>query len=200
MPWIDIITDEQAIGLDSEETAADADENLTAGEVEASTSESIDHATDAERLKAGRRQWVVKATALAPSLSMPSRLLISRVTLAFWTAGNWTDGDPEPFNLIHDLVRTLNCDNQPDELTERAASLAAIALTVMRQRTDVSVSTEQTLRYTQARDAARPLLQAATEETIELLRDRPPYRKRRHPVCRPRNRHPRRSDRRRPAG
>ncbi|MEP9385525.1 hypothetical protein [Nocardioides sp. KR10-350] len=168
VPWIDIITDEQAVGLDSDEEATDVDEKLTAGEVDANTRDLIDHTTDAERLKTARRRWAAKATAVAPSLSVPSRLLILRITLAFWTAGNWTDGDPEPFTLTRNLVRTLTfVDEAPVEIAQRAASLAAIALTVMRQHTDVTVGTEQTLRYRETREAASPLLQYAAEDTVE---------------------------------
>lgn len=168
VPWIDIITDEQAVGLDTDESATEVDENLTSGEVEATMRDLIDHGNDVERLKAARRRWVVRATAVTPSLSIPSRLLILRIALAFWTAGNWDERDPEPFTLTRDLVRTLNIDNQPEELADRAASLAAIALTVMRQRTDVTIGTEETIRYSQARDAARPLLVKAAEESIDF--------------------------------
>lgn len=167
VPWIDIITDEQAIGLDSDEEATDVDEELTAGEVEANTTDLIDHTTDADRLKTARRRWATKATTVAPSLSLPSRLLILRITLAFWTAGNWSDGDPEPFTLTRTLVRTLTIEDQPVELAQRAASLAVITLTVMRQHTDVTVGTEQTLRFRETRDAAGPLLKYAAEDTIE---------------------------------
>lgn len=166
VPWIDIITDEQAVGLDSDEAAADVDEQLSAGEVEASTSYLIDHSIDAWRLKTARRRWALKAAAVAPSLSVTSRLLVLRVFLAFWTAGNWSDGDPEPFTLARDLIRTLIPDREPAELADRAAALAAIALTVMWQRTDVTVSTEQTLRFNEARADARPLLRFAGDDTI----------------------------------
>lgn len=168
VPWIDILTDEQAVGLDSDEEATDADESLTSPEVEANTSDLIDHTTDREQIKAARRRWAVQAAAVAPSVTVPSRLLILRITLAFWTGGNWSEFDIQPFVLVRDLVRTLNSDDQPRELKERTASLAAIAITLMRQHTpDVTVGTEHTVLYHQARDAALPLLSNATEETID---------------------------------
>lgn len=167
VPWNDIVTDEQAVGLDANEASSDVDEALSAGEVEANTTNLIDHVTDAERIRTARRRWAARATPAAPGLSLLSRLLILRVTLGFWTAGNWSESDPEPFTLTHSLLRALSIDNEPPELVERAASLAAIALTVMRQRTDVTVSTEQTLRFNEARAAARSLLGAATEGTID---------------------------------
>ena len=195
VPWIDIITEEQAVGLDSDEEATDVDEELTAGEVEASTSDVIDHTTDGDRLKLARRRWSIKATGVATSLSLPSRLLILRVTLAFWTAGNWSEGDPEPSTLTRDLIRTLNVEDHPVELAERAASLAAIALTVMRQHTDVTVGTEGTLRFREARDAARSLLKSAAEDPIEAVCQGASHRQWRHSDQRPCDRDARRPHR-----
>ena len=89
VPWTDIITAEQAVGLDDDEQADAVDEDLTEDEVEAATSDHVDHSGDVERLKLARRRWANKAVAAAPSLSAHARLLCLRILLVFWTAGNW---------------------------------------------------------------------------------------------------------------
>lgn len=167
VPWVDVVTDEQAAGLDSDEAAPDVDEKLAAGEVEARTTDLVDHTTDPDRRKAARRRWAAKATAVVPRVPVAARLLVLRATLVLWSAGNWSERDPEPFTLVRNLVRNLNLDDQPAELMQRAASLTAIALTLMRQQTDITVSTEQTVRFNEVRDAARPILPYATEATLD---------------------------------
>lgn len=169
VPWADIITDEQAAGLVYDEQT-DVDENLTADQVEATTSEHIDHSNDSGRLKEARRRWTRRAAAAARGQSVRGNLLSLRIALGFWTAGNWDDDDAEPFTLTGELIDTLV--GEPDqgqvaELAERVATVVTIALTVMRQRTDTTVTTEQTLQFTRARAAARSMLHIATEETID---------------------------------
>lgn len=166
VPWADIITDEQAAGLDQDEQADDVDETLVADQVQATTSEHIDHSDDLTRLKEARRRWARRAVAALPAQSLRARMLSLRIVLVFWTAGNWEEDDPEPFTLVGQLVESLHA-GQADELTERVASVAAIALTVMRQRTDTTVTTEQTLQFTRARASAQQMLPLATEETID---------------------------------
>ncbi|MGH1561435.1 hypothetical protein [Mumia sp. DW29H23] len=167
VPWGDIITDEQAVGLQGDEEAAEVDETLTEKGAEAAAVEAVDHTDDAEHLRKSRRTWAVKAAGQATALTVPSRLLVLRITLALWTAGNWEEDDQQPFDLVRDLVRGLPAPDQPREIEERVASLAAVALTVMRQRTDVMVGSGPTVRFTQARDAVGHLVEAASEESIE---------------------------------
>lgn len=167
VPWADIITAEQAVGLDDDEQADAVDEDLTEDEVEATTSDHVDHSDDVERLKLARRRWANKAVAAAPGQSVHARLLCLRILLVFWTAGNWNDDDPEPFTLTGELIATLE-QSETAELSERTASLAAIALTVMKQRTDITVNTEPTMQFNQARAAVRPVLTFATDETINV--------------------------------
>ncbi|MGD8199429.1 hypothetical protein ACQE98_02045 [Ornithinimicrobium sp. W1679] len=166
VPWTDIITDDQVVGLDVDEEVDEVEEKLTEAEAESVKNEQVDHSEDALGLKDKRRRWARKAVAGAPEQSLRSRMLILRVLLVFWTAGNWDDDDPEPFTLTRDLIQSFGRP-RTGELAEKSSALAATALTVMRQRTDVAVNNDRTVRYKQARDAAREVLTPVTEELLD---------------------------------
>lgn len=169
MPWLDKLSDEAEAALDSDEAADQPDiETLEAAETDTTASgQIVDHTQEAEQRQAARRRWARRAAAVADGLSLPSRLLILRVTVAFWAAGNWPDEDLEPFRLTRHLLSKLDTGHQPPELQERAASVAAVGLTVMRQRTDLSTGNEQAHHYGEARAIVAPLLGFATEDTID---------------------------------
>ncbi|MBN9328445.1 MAG: hypothetical protein J0I87_16240, partial [Cellulomonas sp.] len=130
VPWADIITDEQAAGLDSDEAAADVDETLTAIDHTDANAEVIDHSGDPERTRRARRRACVKWAANAVLDSPFRQLGTLGVTLRFWSTGNWDVDDPEPFTLVRNLLAALVTADLPAEIAQRAASLAAIGLTM----------------------------------------------------------------------
>ena len=167
VPWLDKINEDTEVGLEDEDTEAATEEVLEA-EPTPDEPDVLDHQADHDRLKAARRKWVIRAAAIAPEVPTLSRLLILRLTLAFWSAGNWTDDDIEPFTLVRDLLSTLDAsEEQPEELRERVSALAAIALTVMAQRTDLATRDARTLRYRQAAEIGAPLLTAVADDAID---------------------------------
>ena len=167
VPWLDKINDETEVGLEDEDTES-ATEEVLETEPEPEDAEAIDHRADPAKLKAARRKWVTRAVAFAPDVSPLSRLLVLRLALAFWSAGNWEDRDIEPFGLVRDLVRTLaSGERQADELQERIGAVTAVALTVMRQRMDPTTHDERSLRYREAAELGSALLADMSEEAIE---------------------------------
>jgi hypothetical protein len=103
-------------------------------------------------------------------------LLILRLTLAFWTAGNWPDNDIAPFVLTRNLLRTVSTSGplggtttpeEPDELRLRIGLITAVALTVMAQRTDLRYHNEQTLCYEDCVELAAPRLAIFTTHTVD---------------------------------
>ena len=167
VPWLDKINEDAEVGLEDEDAAAATEEVLEA-EPTVDEPDAPDHRADHDRLKTARRKWVTKAAAIAPEVPLVSRLLILRLTLAFWSAGNWPDDAIEPFTLVRDLLHTLDAsEDQPEELRERVSALAAIALTLMRHRTDLATRDQKTLRYHQAAELGAPLLTAVSEDAID---------------------------------
>lgn len=167
VPWLDKINEDTEVGLEDEDTEAATEEVLEA-EPTPEEPDVLDHQADHGRLKAARRKWVIKAAAIAPEVPTLSRLLILRLTLAFWSAGNWPDDDIEPFTLVRNLLCTLDAsEEQPEELRERVSALTAIALTVMRQRANLTITDNRTLCYRQAARVGSALLTNVSEEAID---------------------------------
>lgn len=167
VPWLDKINEDTEVGLEEDDTDT-ATEQVLETDPEPHEQDTIDHRADTDRLKAARRKWVRDAASVALDVSVPSRLLILRLALAFWSAGNWPDKDVEPFTLVRNLLRTLRTtEDQPDELRERISALAAVALTVMRQRADLAIRDERAIRCREAADIAAPLLADLADDTID---------------------------------
>lgn len=167
--WADKTSIETDIGLEGDTAEAiESDDLPSTPDPAESAAETIDHSDASERLKAARRRWAAKATDIAPSVTLPSRLLILRITLTFWTAGNWETASTEPEDLAIRLLETLNVTGTPPELESRIAALTAIALTLIRERVDLTVRDDRFRRYrTTSAQFAHLLLAGADEDLIE---------------------------------
>lgn len=169
VPWLDKINDDTEVGLETEDTDT-ATAEVLATTIGSDASEAIDHDSDREAIKAARRKWAQKSAEVAAELPIDSRIFVLRLILAFWSAGNWPEDDTEPFSLTRNLIRSIAnaIDADPPELGERVGALVAVALTVMRQRINAAVSDEKALRFREAAEIARPMLERLTEEAVEL--------------------------------
>lgn len=167
VPWIDKINDDTEVGLEADNTAETTTEVAKADPQE-DAEVPLDHSDHSERLKTARRRWAVKAATLAPEVPMLSRIFILRLTLAFWTAGNWEIDDSEPLTLVRDLIAALDVTNdQPDELRDRVGAAAAVAIAVMRQRVDLITQRGRADTFRDAARLAKPLLTSMSENTVE---------------------------------
>ena len=160
--WLDQLTDETTAGeegdsaddLDTEGSTIPEVGDATRGDVGPESApgagevdEAPDHSADDLPARRARRQWCKRARDLASDLPISSRLLVLRLTLAFWSSGNWDEDDIEPVHLVADLVRSLDVLGIPRELENRVGSLAAVALTMLRDRVDHQTHNEGSLTY-----------------------------------------------------
>jgi hypothetical protein len=153
------LTTDSALSSRSSETATSDD----------SEQEPIDHRRSLPTLQLKRRHWVRSYAEQAreerirrlgrSSLSAVSWLAVTRLSLVFYTAGNWPDDDEMPARYLAELVGRLAATNGPDNHRAEAAALAAVVVTSVRQRSDASPTDPMT--------AAAERVEA---ETIELLR------------------------------
>lgn len=167
VPWLDRINEDTEVGLEDEDTET-ATADVLAAEPEPDVSQVVDHEADPADVKAARCKWAQRAVAAASEVPIDSRMLVLRVTLAFWSAGNWAEGATEPFVLVRDLIRLIGNEagEQPVEMRERLSALTAVALTVMRQRTNPAIRDEKSNRFWQAAELAAPLLDNLTQEAV----------------------------------
>lgn len=166
--YIDTAVPDTEVGLGDD--TAEATEDLEPADPFGAAPEG-DQSGDAEWLRKGRRRWCERGTVLAPSLPVQLRLLVLRVTLRLWRTKNWPEHDPAPLQLIAQLVRSLDVNGVPPQLEARVSSLTAIALTFMRENTDLTVHDEQTLTFNRLLYETEHLLVAADEEVTETYLD-----------------------------
>lgn len=169
--WADKTVIETEIGLEGDTTEAiendDSREDLPPSpDPDKSAAEVIDHDDASDRLKAARRRWAVNATKLAPNLTLPSRMLVVRITLTFWTAGNWKPEDPEPETLAIQLLNTLNVTGTSPELGSRVAALTAITLTLLREQVNLTVRDDRLRRYKATEKQFAHLLHDRADEAL----------------------------------
>lgn len=140
--------------------------------VEEPSQVSTDDSEDPSALRRARQRWARRAAAVAPRLEVQYRLLLLRITLRFWRRGNWDEGDSTPLSLIARMTMALAGPNPlgwpepPVELTTRAASLAAVALTLMQPR-GIRVDAEDWDIYRPLRADTVGLIAAASVGQVE---------------------------------
>lgn len=159
--YVDTAVPDSEVGLD-EDTAESAEdlELQDPFEVEPAT----DHSADPESLQRGRRRWCERAATLSPTLPIALRLFVLRVTLWLWRAGNWPEDDPDPIRLLDKLIRSLDSTDVPEQLEIRVSTLAAIAMTFLREQIDLTVHDERTLIYNKLIHDCHHLLSAVDPE------------------------------------
>ncbi|MBT9258121.1 hypothetical protein KMZ32_14975 [Phycicoccus sp. MAQZ13P-2] len=163
--WLDRLTDdnEPALEDDTAELVADEEDETEDSDEE---SETPDHSHDAEDHKRARRRWCTKAADLLSDLPLPSRMLVLRLTLIFWSSGNWKPGDVEPVRLVDSAARSLDATVTSAELESRVSSLAAVAMAMVRDRVSLDERTEGNLIY---RGLSRDLAFLTMDSEPDLL-------------------------------
>lgn len=164
--WEDQLVGDEEVSLE-EDTAETVDENATVEE-ELISDAAPAHRNDALDVRHRRRRWSGRWARDIDAVPLTSRLIVVRLFLIFWSAGNWDDEDPEPHTLATAMLGHLaEADTRGDEHFEaRLANLALVGLQVMLDRVDVSVHDETTHRYTRLREDLRHLTLAADEQLL----------------------------------
>jgi len=137
--------------------------------------EPVDHRRQQLTVRSARRQWVHGYADLArrenrerlrhptqparSALSALSWLAVTRLSLVFYTAGNWPDDDETPLQHLAELLTTLRTvvaagENRLDE----TAALAAVTIASVRQRASIGPTTPAAVAARRVEDACQPLL------------------------------------------
>jgi hypothetical protein len=117
------------------------------------------------------RRWAERLVDAAPRLEALDRMLITRLVLWTVAAGAWPARDRDWVPLLARVVTALGDRSAPEPVQPPMASLAAVALAVLRDVTPRYEHTEHGLAYEQAADAARTLLAAADQAYIAEYTD-----------------------------
>ena len=117
-------------------------------------------------LRNARRRWARLNTERATAVTIPSRLLILRYALWYWSAGNWEVEDAEPARLVGTLLRSVDRTGTPSQLQQRIGGLASVALLFFRRRTDLSSHNEQAMIFRRLVDDVGHLVLVVDEEAI----------------------------------
>jgi hypothetical protein len=145
LTWLDRLTDDDEPGLETDTAdTLDSDPNV---EVQEATEEGPEHSGDPEHVKRGRRRWCQRAVDLISELPTPSRLLVVRLLLAFWSSGNWPTHDMAPMRLLEQALRALPSLGMSSEAETRVGSLAAVGFTMLRDRVRHDSQNEGSLLY-----------------------------------------------------
>lgn len=173
--WSELLVEDADPGAEDDESdAAEQDDEDSRGP---DGGAGPDHRRDPDRVKQQRRRWAGKAAKTSRRLSLHAQLVLLRLVLALYSAGNWDDDDDEPFGIIDQQLRSLRLRGGSEQTQQRAATLAAVALSVLRDRTDLSEEVPRTLLYRRALESCRGLLGDADDELAsEYVRHlRTPY-------------------------
>lgn len=92
------------------------------------------------------RRWAERLTGLSPSLGAPGRMLVVRLLLWTSAAGAWDHDDRSWVTLVADALWSLGAAALPPEVEPLVASLAAVALSVLRAESGRSVHSQTSLR------------------------------------------------------
>ncbi len=95
------------------------------------------------------------------ALSALSWLAVTRLSLVFYTAGNWTDGDESPVQHLAELLTSLQSAVAAgeDRLAETVA-LAAVTVASVRHHAGTGATTPAAVAARRVEDTSRPLLTA----------------------------------------
>lgn len=166
LAWEDTLVEDGEAGLpDDTAEAVDADPDV--GEV--ARVEPPDHTGDHADVRGARRRRIAKWAELINAVPVASSLIVLRLTLVWWSAGDWDASDPEPHRIVATMLRALarRDTRHGKELDERVASLGVVALTMMRHRVDASRRDENSMRFVQLRDDLSYWVLDARAELVE---------------------------------
>jgi hypothetical protein len=154
LQWEDLLVGEDEVELVTD-TAENVDADDTISDAGAAGGEAAapDHTRDPEEVRKERRRRIVKWSDLINAVPLSSALIVLRLALVWWCAGDWDEDDTKMHRVIGDLASKIaERDNHGARpLAVRVASLVAVALTVLGDRVVVSAFTENTLNFSKAR-------------------------------------------------
>lgn len=169
LPWEDLLVgdDEVELVTDTAERI-DADRGIPEGGTSAEDSPPPDHRRDQAEVRRARRRLLAKWVQAVDSVPVASSLIVLRLALVWWSAGDWDREDPEPHLVVESLLRKVVArdTHRMRQLDARVASLGIVALTMLGNRIVPGAFTETTLRFAALRDAVSYLVLDAHEDLV----------------------------------
>jgi hypothetical protein len=155
--WDERFTDDSEAGLDDDNVEDETE--LVADQ--AASSVLPDLLRSSPTMRRRYRRWASRLTQAAPQFGAPERMLVTRLLLWTAAAGAWDHDDHSWLDLLADAVRELGSANVAAPIEPQVASLAAVALAVLRAHAPRNASTRETLAFARAAKAVDYLLPAA---------------------------------------
>lgn len=160
-------TDIGEVAADDEETVTDelvADIEVAQSAHPSRQSQRNDDAD----LRRRRREWCWKIEKIEDKLPLPAQMAALRVVLGLYCSGNWDHADDEDaLALIHNLLVGLDIDEGTDRQCTSAASLAGVAIALMRDRMSFTAHTQDTLQFEELAASYSVALKGADSEHID---------------------------------
>jgi hypothetical protein len=170
--WDEQFADDAEVGLEEDAPEAVAEER--AGEPAPMPPALPDLRRGVSELVRRRYQrWAERLTDAAGRLGTPERMLVTRLLLWTAAAGAWDNEDHTWVALLAESVSALGETDLSGEVEPQIASLAAVALSVLRSQAPRHIHTDETMAYQHAASAVAHLLPAAEipyiDEYCQLL-------------------------------
>lgn len=120
-----------------------------------------------EQVRRRYRRWAERLTEAAEQLGTPERMLVTRLLLWAAAAGAWDRDDHTWVVMLAESLVALGSADLPKEAEPQLASLAAVALSVLRSYAPRYTHTDETIAYDEAAKSVAHLLPAATADYID---------------------------------
>ncbi len=166
LAWEDTLVEDAEAGL-SDDTAetVDADPDV----VDETPLDPPDHTGDHDDIRIARRRRIAKWADVINTVPVASSLIVLRLSMIWWSAGDWDAEDPEPQRVIATMLKAISRRDTRNmkEVDERVASLGLVALTLMRDRVDLTIRDEKALRFLRLRDELAYWVLDARRDLVE---------------------------------
>ena len=117
------------------------------------------HEYDSATIRDRRRKWCRTIVRALPKMPLPAQLAALRIVLYLYCAENWDiEDDDDGLTVIHNILCEIDIDEGSTSQKSSAASLVAVALTVMRDRIAFTSHTEITEDYKSLAEYYEPFL------------------------------------------
>ena len=172
--WDERFADDDEAGLDDDDPEAVAEEQAGQPVLTPSPHALPDLRRGvSEAVRRRYRRWAERLTDASNRLGTPERMLVTRLLLWTAAAGAWDHDDHAWIALLAESVSALGKADLPGEAEPQLASLAAVALSVLRSEAPRYAHTAESTAYQHAAAAVAHLLPAAEiayiDEYCQLL-------------------------------
>jgi hypothetical protein len=122
---------------------------------------------DEPDLRRRRREWCWKIEKIESKLPLPAQMAALRVVLGLYCSGNWDyTNDDDALTLIGNLLLGLDVEEGTTAQQISAASLAGVAIAMVRDRMSFDAHTQATLQFDHLAEKFSEILKSADYQYI----------------------------------